>query len=483
MRARALQRAMVASGPAALLALLVLAPAGLAQGGGPAAGRQPSAGNARERWQQMKPEERARMLERFEELKRRDQEERRELEQRGRALERIKEGFLEKLGEEEREALEGMDASQRRAWLHEKLRAESQERGRRIRELLPRDLIERLEGAQSPRERLHIQNEFLQKLRNERGQNWLRFLAEEMDLPDEEVERIRELPPEQALMELLRLERQSIRRWVESEGRPSQLSEKDWKRLETLDDRGFHQRWNRMRGQLPGQGRRLRGLFAPGRLPPTPEGEALRAELERLHQAIRPDPAVAREWAGLPPAERRRRMGEELRRRVLPVARTLDWVSSEDLARLEAAPGEEVEAALARAIHQRVEQVRAQSGPSPSDPRLERLRRALDPDEAWREELKGLPPGKRRAIITARIKERMLPQLESAGWLPRSELDRLSRLEGEEFAAAAQQLIEKHVREMKTRRGRHEGEGRDAGKERKRSRPERPGDRPRGSGG
>jgi len=479
---------MVASGPAALLALLVLAPAGLAQGGGPAAGRRPSAGSARERWQQMKPEERARMLERFEELKRRDQEERRELEQRGRALERIKEGFLEQLGEEEREALEGMDASQRRAWLHERLRAESQERGQRIRELLPRDLIERLESAKSPRERLHIQNEFLQKLRNERGQNWLRFLADELDLTDEEVERIQKLPPEQALKVMLQLERQSIRRWVEREGRPSLLSEQDWKRLETLDDRGFHQRWNRMRGQLPGQGRRLRGLFAPGRLPPTPEGEALRAELELLHQAIRPDPAVAREWADLAPAERRRRMGEELRRQVLPVARTLDWVSSEDLARLEAVPGENVEEALARAIRGRVEQVRARSGEPFPEPRLERLRRALDPDEAWREELKGLPPGKRRAIITARIKERMLPQLESAGWLPQQELDRLTRLEGEEFVAAARDLIEEHAREMKTRRerpggGRRQGEGREPGEERTHPRADRPGGRPRGPGG
>jgi len=298
---------------------------------------------ARERWEAMTPEQRAEMQRRFDELRAMGAERRGELERRYESLRAAERAALEEMPESARRELEALPPAQRGEIARELARDELLERGREVRARLPEAVRERVERAR-PAERGEVLRELRRGRRDEGLDTALERLGRELELPAEERERVKGLPPEQREARLFELHRARVARRVEREGVPAGVRPDEWEGWSRLPPREFHQRLDQRRRELGL--RSLRELFDPeGARTGVGEGAAGR---ERLGALMHPDPRWRIELRERTREERRAQIDRRVRARALDfLERNPGTVAPPELARLRGLEGEAFLEALA----------------------------------------------------------------------------------------------------------------------------------------
>lgn len=334
--------------------------------------------DARERWNELSPQERERLRQRFEEFRRLDPAQRAELEERMDRLRVLGQRAKEHLPDDLRRKLEGLPESERRELLREYLRTELENRGDRIREMLPNDVRERLEQA-SPQERAQILGDLRRKWHEAEAPRVIEHLGRELDLAPEEIARLQSLPSKERADALLELRRKALER----RGPPPGVSREEWDRWSTLPTQDWIERWR---------------YLAPRRndFDRDPDGPDLDPERRDFDPDHHRGPRGA--WPPGPPPQG----GRDGK----PRGSSLDQAGAGRL----------------------------------SFPARRELARALRPDPQWIVELGDLPEPERRAQIEQRMRERALNVLELAPEVERAELEHLRTLQGREFFEALRGL-------------------------------------------
>jgi hypothetical protein len=354
--------------------------------GGPERGREPSA-EARRRWQELDPAERERLRQRYEEFQKLAPDRRAEIEERLGRLQRLRQEAEERVPPELKAKLEKLSPEERREVLRDYFLTEFQNRGERIREKLPEEWRQRLENA-GPEEREELLHQLREQRRQSEAPGAIEHLGRSLQLPREEVERLKGLPPEEQIRAIEDLRRSELQRG----GPPPGLSPEEWQRWRELPAPDLMERWHRhdswrghggpARGQWPGRDRSApdgprpdregRPEWGPkpdrpdssgrpggpgGELPPPPEGmdrpggvrapgQLSPSAARELHRALRPDSQWVIEFAELPSEERRARISERCRERALTALENLPEVDPSTLERLRALQGREFFEAL-----------------------------------------------------------------------------------------------------------------------------------------
>jgi len=325
---------------------------------------RPGLEGARERWQQLTPEQRDEMRRRFDHFQRLSDDERAELRRRFERFGQVQKRAVESLPEGVRRQLESLEGPTRREVLREVATERIAEHGRDALEMMPPPLKERYEAA-APEERERIASEFGRML-HERARDELLRLGRELDLEPARVEEMLRLEPRELGRKVLELKRQAIERSVAERGLPPFVTQEQWNELRQLDGPEFFRRFSALHGRFgPGPGAGAGGPPHDPRLgPPTlgpgerpldgrggpPRGEDGGRRFERragsdnqqrndrvraMRDALRPDPAWFVELSRAQPGERRRLIGERLRERALEwLANAPDLVTPEQLAKL-----------------------------------------------------------------------------------------------------------------------------------------------------
>lgn len=345
-----------------LLALCMIAPAAFGQAGDLQA--------ARERWERLSNEERARLSERFDEFRNMPEAER----ERMRAhLARIAEARREieaSIPAQTRARLDGLDEASRRQVLREYVELAMSERAERLRAKMSPDLCKRLEGA-SLSEREALLRERRGELHERGAPRVIDYLGRKLDLPGEEIERLKGLPAEQRAASIEALSKRELAR----RGPPPGVSPEEYQRWLELPPREMfeclHRRGVRGFGpdrggppdrqgagaarDVPGPGGRD-GRLADGPHPeggakgsprgPRREGRIAKSAQAEVWSALRPEAAWVLELAELSRDERREEIGRRARAKAIDVLRRSPEVTAQDLQRLEASSGREFHAAL-----------------------------------------------------------------------------------------------------------------------------------------
>ena len=328
-----------------------------------AAGGQERGASALERWERMSKQEREVLRARFEELRRLSPEERAALEERHRGVKSMRERVHGQLSPEVRRKLEQLEPEQRRDFLREELVEEARGRGARIREKLPREFERELEAAPAERRPQMLEN-FLRRQYEHRAERRLNHLAKQLELPDAERQRIAALPPREQRRELSRLEKERVVRMADTKGAPPPgMQASEWERLRQLPPEAFLDEMMRRR------------VFEGPHASPRGDGEAREPSLnkaarQRLFRLLRPDATERMEFARMPRAERERHVLERVSERALEFLEREALVEPAELERLRGLSGQE----RMRALRELVRERRApHSGPHgrerPRDPR------------------------------------------------------------------------------------------------------------------
>jgi hypothetical protein len=357
----------------------------------PAAQQAPGHESPRERWARMSPQEREVMQQRFEQFKRMDEAQRGEVIERWKHVQRLERGTREALHGE----LSKLEPEQQRECLRGYVGRELFERGRAMREMLPRDLLEKIESA-TPQEAERLLHEFKERIRAERPDRALFELGRELQLDPAEIERLKSLPEEQRRSEMFVLRRRQIEQRVAQDGLPSWMTQQEWDELSALDAPKFCERWwarkcqlglssheqrfDSRRGEWGGEhngdhngdrggehnGERDHNRERDGehhfggRGDGDPRGDKgidpslPRPSPERVHEVLeqlRPDPKWFVELSKLAPEERRAAIESRLRERLLEVlGRSPDLATPQEVEALRALQGHD----FFEAIHQRM---------------------------------------------------------------------------------------------------------------------------------
>lgn len=345
-----------------LLALCMIAPAAFGQAGDLQA--------ARERWERLSNEERARLSERFEEFRNMPEAER----ERMRAhLARIAEARREieaSIPPQTRARLDGLDEASRRQVLREYVELAMAERAERLRAKMPPELCKRLEGASLP-EREALLRERRGELHERGAPRVIDYLGRKLDLPAEEIERLKGLPPDERAASIEALSKRELAR----RGPPPGVSPEEYQRWLELPPREMFECLHRhgVRGFGPDRGgppdrpgsTEPREGFGPGgregRPPegPRPEGGAkgpprgprregriAKSAQAEVWSALRPEAAWVLELADLGRDQRREEIGRRARAKAIEVLRRSPEVTPQDLERLEGSSGREFHEAL-----------------------------------------------------------------------------------------------------------------------------------------
>jgi len=221
----------------------------------------------RERWKQMSEEERTLLRERFEQWKRMTPERRKELSERARNLELLERGLYQTPPPKLKEKLKGRTREECRGEMHRYMRDHSSDLGRHMRDKMPPELLERLEQA-SPEERWkmlhdHVRNRPDDPERRKKHSRFLDRLAQELDLSEEEKERILALPHDRQREAMLDLHYRVILARVEEHGLPEGISAEDWERWVKLPPRELMVRLR----AIPDLPEHMRGFFGGRRGP------------------------------------------------------------------------------------------------------------------------------------------------------------------------------------------------------------------------
>jgi hypothetical protein len=301
--------------------------------------RRPSP-EARERWERMTQEERTVLERRFQEFERLPPDARAKLEERSERLRAFQRELVERMRPELREKLAAMGENERREALRRMFELSLRERGRRIRERLPDELRQHLEAA-PPDERQRALHEWFRDHREERIHATVRGLGEELGLWEGEIARIQGLQDPARYTEVLELRRQVMARDFAAVGLPPWIDEATWREMELLSTQEFFERFHALRPD---------GGFQPGGAeradPPGPSPRDL----------FKPDPAWRGELEQLSEPERRPFLEAKLKARALERLAAAG-VPEPDLARLRAAEGEAIFAALRELLRARGHQL------------------------------------------------------------------------------------------------------------------------------
>jgi hypothetical protein len=351
----------------------------------PAAQQAPGHESPRERWARMSPQEREVMQQRFEQFKQMDEAQRREVIERWKHVQRLERGTREALHGE----LSKLEPEQQRECLRGYVGRELFERGRAMREMLPRDVLEKIESA-TPEEAERLLREFKERNRVERADHALFELGRELQLDPAEIERLRSLPEEERRSEMFVMRRRQIEQRVAQDGLPSWLTQQEWDELSALDAPKFCERWWARKCQLGFSSREQRSDSRRGdhtgdhggehngdhdrdhsrerdgehHFGGRGEGDSRggqgidpnlpRPSPERVHEVLeqlRPDPKWFVEFSKLAPEERRAAIESRLRERLLEVlGRSPDLATPQEVEALRALQGHD----FFEAIHQRM---------------------------------------------------------------------------------------------------------------------------------
>jgi len=331
-----------------LVPLLLLVP----QAGGPTPAPGPAPGDGlaerRARWEAMDDGERQKLRERFEALKSMDPEKRRRMEQRGRRLGDRERRIRDGLSETDRRRIAELDPEKRGQLWREHLEGEARERGRILRDRLPEDARQRLEQA-SPEERAAILDDLRKKARRAMRPKHLDRLGKKLGLPAEEIERLKNLSPDEFPRAFLSLKRREIEGDVKKRGLPPGITDGAWESWRSLPDGAFFEAWimnaprgrGRNRDRRPGRGGGRDGSRER-------RGETPSTEAQEFLRLARPTIADRTEFADLPLEERMKAMGQRIRSRVLAHLEQHALISVEELDGLRALKGPEFASALRR---------------------------------------------------------------------------------------------------------------------------------------
>lgn len=388
--------------------------------GGPSRGAERHAGAdapeharveaARSRWERMSPEERERMSRLYSRLRDLSPEERTRMQAQLERMARVRREIEENLPPEFVAKLEKLAPEERREVLREYVGLAIGERAERLRERMPEDFVKKLEGM-DPGRRGEMLHDPKAPWREEYADRALGYLGRQLQLPAEEVERIRALPPDAKRDAVFELGRREMKR----RGPPPGVSKEEFeswtnlppeeclRRLRDHGMRGFrggpggpggpgdH------KGPPPGEEHRFRG----GR-PPGEPGEFGRPEHRggRPEGPEHPDKFRGPEGAGAPGGPGR---PGGLGGPGIPGPRRAGKV------------GDEVRSQVFQALFR--------------------------PDKEWVVELAGETREARRAEIERRLRMRVDTILRAQSTVTAEEVDRLLVLEGREYFQALCEIV------------------------------------------
>jgi hypothetical protein len=293
----------------------------------------PTLDAARARWERLSPEEKARLQKNYERYRALSEEERRNLAERARVLHDERERVGKDLPPQTRERLQQLDPDTRREVMRDMVEGEVRERGARIREKMPDAWIQRLEQAR-PEDRARYLAEFQHRARERITLAAIDKIGRKLDLPREETERLKGLPSEQRMTELLELKKRVSARDAERFGLPDGMTQAQWDEWQALPPAEFFERMQRWRRDRETE--RHKG----------PEGQVLR----ELGQAMRARPDDWIDLASLAPSDRRARITHLRRERVVEVIRARGLLTKDEIEQLERLP----EGAFVRALREKV---------------------------------------------------------------------------------------------------------------------------------
>jgi hypothetical protein len=282
--------------------------------------RSPTLDAARARWERLSPEEQARLQKNYERYRALSEEERRNLAERARVLRDERERVHDELPPQARERLQKLDPDKRREVMRELVEGEVRERGARIREKMPEAWIQRLEQAR-PEDRARFLAEFQRRARERVTLAAIDKIGRKLGLPREETERLKTLPGDQRLAQVLELKKRLSERDAQEFGLPEGMTQAQWDEWQSLPPAQFFERMQRFRRERETE--RFGGR----------EGTAL----HDLGQAMRPRPDDFIDLATLSPGERRLAIFQLRRDRIVAVLRAQQLLPADkidELARL-----------------------------------------------------------------------------------------------------------------------------------------------------
>jgi hypothetical protein len=167
-------------------------------------------------WQELRPEDRARMHQRWKDYQNLSPENRAALHKRLDALEQERALLWRRLGEPERQQLEGLAEQDRQHWLDERVRERMRERGQSLERRSPGscDRIREL----PPAERMHRAPDFLQQEHAARARQDLEGAVKEGWIGPAAAEWLRQAPPEEVLTAMGQVQRWRFLQRAEAEG-------------------------------------------------------------------------------------------------------------------------------------------------------------------------------------------------------------------------------------------------------------------------
>jgi hypothetical protein len=324
---------------------------------------------ARARWEHMSPAERARIEQHFAEFQGLPEAEREQMKSNLDRVAEVRRQIEERIPDELRAKLEQLEPSERHQVLREYIESAMGERAERLREKMSPELLQKLDSA-TPAEREELLRARLDELRK-RAPRALEFLGRQLDLPREEIERLKALPPQEMRSALADLGR----REMERRGPPPGVDQKEFRGWLELPPRECMERMHchGMRGFRgegdqhgpPPDGRpngRPEGRDGdrgqrPGGPPPPdgPRGPRRESRLDAegtntVLRAMRPEPQWIVDLAGQPREQRHEEIEKRIHGRVVESLRTQAAVTPEEITRLDSLNGREFFDALREII-------------------------------------------------------------------------------------------------------------------------------------
>ena len=304
---------------------------------------------ARERWNELTPQQRAELSERFERWKSLSEEERTRIRQRFDKLSSLRRSAHECLPDKARSDFARLRPEQQARVLSGVASQQIQQRGRELLQRMPAPWRERIEGADAA-ERPRLVDEFRARM-HAKALERLDQLERDGMLDAARAAHLRQSAPDELARELVGLEVRRFRERAEREGLPPYIDAAQWEQWKSLPQR---EQWERLhqarhgferRNGPEGRGELRRDGERSGHRAPSSEPE------KRLREALRPDPEWFVEFVNAEPEVRAELVATRLRARALGVLESSPaLLAPEKLAELRTQHGREFFEALQRAL-------------------------------------------------------------------------------------------------------------------------------------
>jgi hypothetical protein len=199
---------------------------------------------ARTRWERLTPAEQARARERYEKYLALSEEERSELAARAQRIKENGARVQRELSPEVRERLSTLEPAKRHELIKELVEDDAKEKGRRIREMLPDDWLERIESAR-PEDRARYLAEFKRRQRERVARFAIDQLGRRLALPPGEIDRLKGLPQDERARSVLELKKRLDEREAKEFGLPPGITQSQWDAWEKLPPEEFFEAMQR----------------------------------------------------------------------------------------------------------------------------------------------------------------------------------------------------------------------------------------------